>query len=126
MNSKDKELLVKTWVDHHKKGRAMSSSPEDTSWSWVGLKKFVRHDPELAWELILQVLATDQSDVIIENLAAGPLEELLVYHGEKFIERIKKQAEQDSDFNELLGGIWEDDISPEVWNTVQKVRKSVW
>ena len=41
------------------------------------LRELVRDDPEAAWDII-QVIRREGSDVVLSNLAAGPLEDLLV------------------------------------------------
>lgn len=126
MEPKDRELLVATWIEHHRVGRISGSRPEETFWAWEKLYDITREDPELAWELILEVLASDKSDVTIGNLAAGPVEDLLVKYGERFINRIESQAEHDPTFNELLGGVWGDYIPPDIWRRIKKIRKRVW
>ena len=126
MIAEDREHLVKTWIEHYHKWRSQDKMPEETLWASVKLDKIVDYDPELAWELILQILATVRSDKIYPVLAAGPLENLLVYHGEKYIERVEKQARQDPAFNMLLGGVWRNSIAKDVWRRVEKARKTVW
>jgi hypothetical protein len=126
MDTEERSQLVTTWIEHHKKGRAEGTPPVETLWAWEKFSDSVRDNPELAWELILQTLAADKSDVTIENLAAGPLEDFLVYHGKEFIDRIEIQAQSNPEFNELLGGVWENEIPPEVWRRVQKIREKVW
>lgn len=126
MNPEDMKHLVETWIEHHRVGRARGKIPDETFWAWNRLYEITLDEPELAWEMILQILATDQTDVTIENLAAGPLEDFLVYHGKAYIDRIERQARIDPAFNELLGGVWRNAISPEVWSRVQKIRKRVW
>lgn len=126
MDSKERNQLVETWIEYHKKGRAMGKPPTETFWAWERLSDIVRNDPALAWDLILQILAADQSDVTFENLAAGPLEDFLVYHGKEDIDRVEIEAKNNPDFNELLGGVWKNEISPEIWRRVKKIRKREW
>jgi hypothetical protein len=85
------------------------------------------HDaPEVAWLAILQILEREINDEQIALLAAGPLEDLLTVHGAHFIERIEREAEQNPRFNHLLGGVWRNVMSPELWERVQRARKKVW
>jgi hypothetical protein len=126
MNAEEREHLVRTWIEHHRRRREQGEPPEDTFWSWEKLDDAVRRQPDLAWELILQILETDQSSVTLENLAAGHLEDLFVRHGDSYIERIENQAECDSTFNLLLGGVWKNAMSDDVWNGVRKIRGEIW
>jgi len=47
-------------------------------------------------------------------------------HGPQFIERVEHEAERHSRFNHLLGGVWQNEMSPEIWQRVQTVRKEIW
>jgi hypothetical protein len=79
------------------------------------------HDPETLWALILEIHRRDQSITIQQVLSAGPVEDLLVQHGDAFIERIEVEARQDPQFAKLLGGVWKNRMSDTVWNRVQSV-----
>jgi hypothetical protein len=64
----------------------------------------------------------DQSNVIAENLSAGPLEELLTKHGGTVIDRVEVMAKEDPTFAFLLGGVWRNEIAEAVWSRVLAVR----
>jgi hypothetical protein len=87
-------------------------------------------DPETAIDFIRAVLArNDNSDkwgTVIENLAAGPLEDVLVYHGPVIIEVVESYARQNPAFRHLLGGVWQRDMAPEVWERVQALVEERW
>jgi hypothetical protein len=59
-------------------------------------------------------------------LAAGLLEDLLGFYGEYFMDRVEMLAEKDQRFNYLLGGVWQSFMSEEHWETVQRIRRTVW
>ncbi len=125
MNKEEYQDLIDTWIAHHKEGDPNKVN-ESTFWAWEELDDISRHDPDLCWELILEILRTDQSDRVVGNLAAGPLEDLLVRHGPKMIDRVESQARKDLQFRNLLGGVWKNAISDEVWNRVQAVSGAKW
>ena len=81
----------------------------------------IRERPEEAWAFILEVLRNDDSSVVAENLSAGPLEDLLVYHGATFIDRIEQEAHRNPRFAWLLGGVWQNAMPDLIWQRVQKV-----
>ncbi|HEY2329023.1 MAG TPA: hypothetical protein VGI63_04340 [Verrucomicrobiae bacterium] len=83
-------------------------------------------DPENAWLVIQEINSRELSDDLMANLAAGPLEDLLALHGDLFIERIEVKAENDPKFNRLLGGVWQNEMSDDVWERVKRIRKEVW
>ena len=54
--------------------------------------------PEEAWAFILAVLENDGSDLVMANLSAGSLEDLLVYHGSAVIDRVEVTAKANPNF----------------------------
>jgi hypothetical protein len=66
-----------------------------------------RFDPEDAWTCVLRVLAANPSEMVIANLAAGPLEDILNHHGAAFIDRIEAEAGRNPAFRDLMGGVWQ-------------------
>lgn len=87
---------------------------------------FCQEYPELVWQAILEILRRDLTDEEKGDLAAGPLEELLYFHGADFIDRVEQAAQTDEQFNHLLGGVWRAEMPLEIWERVEKVRKEVW
>jgi hypothetical protein len=83
-------------------------------------------EPETAWQAILEILKHELTDDQRSLLAAGPLEDLLVWHGVDFINRIEEEAKVNARFNHLLGGVWRREMPQEIWNRIEKMRKEVW
>lgn len=77
-------------------------------------------DADAVWHFVLAVLAADTSDRVLGNLAAGPLEELLVDHPH-MIERVEAEARSNLRFARLLCGVWQNDMSDVIWNRLQAV-----
>jgi hypothetical protein len=113
--------LAAAWVAYH---RAEARSPEHEAnwWSFGELTDLAQDDPDGCWEAILLALSLDQSNAVVENLSAGPLEDLLAHHGDELITRIEIEAGRNPDFRSLLGGVWRSTISDRVWATVCAVR----
>ncbi|MDZ4098160.1 MAG: hypothetical protein U1E13_05600 [Methylophilaceae bacterium] len=88
-----------------------------------------RENPSLCLEAILEILEVipaDTSNHHFQVLAAGPLEDLLVEHGETLVERIEKLARQHPDFRLLLNGVWDSGIKPEVVKQLSKYWVNKW
>jgi hypothetical protein len=68
----------------------------------------------------------DGSDLILSNLAAGPVEDILVLHGEEFIGRVEVWSRRDPQFRKLLGAVWQNDMTDEVWRRLQAVAGPAW
>jgi hypothetical protein len=81
------------------------------------------HQPEILWAMIVAIHSRDQSIHIKQVLSAGPLENLLALHGEGFIDLVESEAQRDPSFAKLLGGVWKNRMSEEVWQRVQAVRE---
>ena len=86
----------------------------------------VHAEHEVAWSATLQILQRELTEDQMAVLAAGPLEELLTVHGPGFIDRVESEADRNPRFNHLPGGVWQNEMEPEIWQRVQKARKEVW
>lgn len=85
-----------------------------------------RNAPESAWCAIVELSRQPLTQDEIAVLAAGPLEDLLAYHGRDFIDRIEKEARVYGSFRHLLGGVWPSSIEEEVWRRVEAIRGPAW
>jgi len=90
-------------------------------WAFEKLYDLVQEDPELAWREVQEILRIDSSDAMLAYVAAGPIEDLLVHHGTAFIERIEELAGRDPVFRKMLGAVWRNTISGEVWKRLKAV-----
>lgn len=81
---------------------------------------------EHLWRFITAVYKRHLSDKAKSVLAAGPLEDLLAKQGPEYIERVEELARRVPDFNFLLGGVWRNSMTDQVWERVQKIRHDVW
>jgi hypothetical protein len=127
VNKEGHRNLIDAWVMRYKvEGEADKFGEDSTYWAWNELDNICRSNPELCLELILEILRTDRSDRVLANLAAGPLEDLLVRHGPKVINRVESHAKTDRQFKHLLGGVWKNAMSDEVWERVQAVAGAKW
>lgn len=81
------------------------------------------------FQAILSALKNTKADPAhptFQNLAAGPLEDLLSDHGAELIEKVETEARRNPSFNLLLGGVWEGGMTKEIWGRVQAARLKVW
>jgi len=68
----------------------------------------------------------DEPNNLLGNLAAGPLEDLLAYHGSEMIDELELLARRNPDFSYLLGGVWQNLMSDDVWKRVQAAASRRW
>jgi hypothetical protein len=113
-------MLAQDWVKHNcLPEEEMEASPY--LWASDRLYSLVHDEPELAWAIIRQIPQIDSSDWVLANVAAGPLERLLVCYGVQFIERIEMLAAQDPTFRKMLSAVWKNNISDDVWRRLKAV-----
>jgi hypothetical protein len=119
MNPIEIDAQADAWITYW---LSPSGSPERNASSWATDTFDLEYeDPETLWLLILAVHRKNQSIQIQQVLSAGMVEDLLVKHGDKFIDRVEAQAQTDSAFARLLGGVWKNRMSDEAWSHVQAV-----
>ena len=116
--------IAAAWIDLH---RLPEDSPgwQGKLWSFDRLWELVHDDPEAAWSII-QIIRQEGSDLVLSNLAAGPLEDLLVTHGDQFIDRVETLAEHDAQFRRLLAATWQNSMPPQLWKRIKAVAGPSW
>lgn len=105
-----------------------SASERDVYFSsTLALDKFCRNDFEHAWSLIIEIYEKYKDvEIVMDNLAAGPIEDLLLHHGEKALSKIKKYIEEAADFKMVLLGVWRNSIDRVVWDELQNLISDVY
>ena len=89
-------------------------------WALDCMDTIVGEMPELGFKLIVFALAYFKKRDEVGFLAAGPLENLVCFHGERMIDEIEREAANNERFRLLLSGIWaETDVKPDIWRRVQ-------
>ena len=116
----DKELIIETWIEHHKEG----AFGESTFWAWKELSRLVRNDPNCALDIVIEIEERTDDMSVLSNLAAGPLEELLVQHGSLLLNRIEEEIRNRASFKELFGGVWANGIDRDVSDRLKKILNS--
>lgn len=125
MTEANLQKIAETWI-------TLYYLPEDSQerrenfWAFNELVGLCNDDPESCWKVIHLIRQLDGNDKILANLAAGPLEDLLVYHGNDFIDRIESLAKKDPQFKKLLGAVWQRDTPDSIWKRVKAVAAPSW
>jgi hypothetical protein len=81
--------------------------------------------PDHQWRFIRAAVAHAECDDELGHIAAGPLEHLLGWHGEKFIGRVEEQAAADAKFARMLTGVWKYMMPDSVWARVQAIQARI-
>lgn len=124
---RDFEKLVQTWIALHQVTEQKGDKSEEIDelfWAFETLESLVLECPDDAWHVILQILDQTENSFVLNNLAAGPLEEVLARHGSRFIFQAEKEAQKNERFKELLLGVWQNTMTDEMWVRIQKAASS--
>src|SRR5689334_8538491 len=108
MSPEERTALVAAWIEHNSVTYAWDRESilrrfegAQHSSALSQLNEICRKEPELCWELILEILRTPHPESVAGMVAAGPLEDLLAIHGARFIDRVEEQAASDPYFKEV-------------------------
>jgi hypothetical protein len=118
------EELVDGWVAHYEKGPQRQD--DDFFWAFQCASELCSDEAELGFEFVLKTLEKDLSQKALGALAAGPLEDVLAYHGPNVIERVEIESRTNPKFRHLLGGVWQNKMSAEIWRRVLRAAPNRW
>lgn len=81
-------------------------------------------DPVAAFDCVVLCIAQCDDPQVLGCIAAGPLEDLIAYHGKLVIDRIEQLARRQPRFRYALYGVWQldEDDGSEVWQRVLRAR----
>ncbi len=108
----DRASMIAAYIRHSELGPA----DEQHYWGWDAVTSFIQSaSPEDGWTLTVDILRA-APDAIIGNIGAGPLEDLVIQHGNSLIDWIEGEARRDPRFRQALAGVWisKGDLFPEV------------
>jgi hypothetical protein len=121
VTEEDLNKLADAWVRHR---QAPNDSEEYSETFWAMEEEsdlFFDGKSEELWRLILKIHERDHSIAVQQVLSAGPIENLLSEFGEQYIARVEDKARNDPAFAKVLGGVWQSNMSDEIWARLQKV-----
>jgi hypothetical protein len=92
-------------------------------WAFEETCELLSDDPERLWLITLRLIEQAPDDAALAYVAAGPLEDILAFHGPTFIERVEDLARRDSRFLLALSGVWgQVRLSPEIHARVRAIK----
>lgn len=120
------DALISAWIAFAESDKRPSDH-DATGWAESAVSDW-RYDEkhEAVWEFIIRSFEREMSDRALAFLASGAVEDLLADFGEIYIDRIEELARKNPRFNYLLGGVWKNGMTDDVWTRVQKARLAVW
>lgn len=114
------EDLAKAYIARQK------AEPETGEWDalfWTHERThyLTNYLPHRAWRVILLIWSMDQSTEIMQSLSAGEIEDLLSSNGPEIISLVEDEARRNPNVAKLLGGVWKNRMTDEVWSRLQAV-----
>ena len=122
------ELLLRDWQRFYQQqlpNPAEHNCHLPEFWAVAMFDELAHNEPDTTWLLILELIRQPLGDAAFGCLAAGPLKNLIEYHGPVVIERVEDEARSNPAFQRLLQGVWETG-TPDVWARVERVRGAGW
>lgn len=116
------EDLVRGWIDlqyAHEAGNA----GRDLTFFGRQIGGLAKERPEECLQVVVAILEKDSSDLIVSNVAAGPLENLIEWHGLLLISEIERISSSNKMFKRALGMVWPQGGSEEVWGKIEDISK---
>ena len=118
----DDEKLISTYMEHYSLEKE-GLSTINTFWAHEKVDDITAHDPEEGLRITLELLRRSKDDATLAYIAAGPLENLLVYHGKKIINKIRNEADSDERIQFALSGVWLDREKDEIYSEWEELMK---
>jgi hypothetical protein len=109
----DRERLMREYIEYGEAPRGQEH------WGWASDRMYsiLEAIPELAWELIAEMIERALSDNSLSFLAASPLEDLLSKDGSLFIVRVEQRAAENVKFRRALGMLRRLGMTHDDWQT---------
>lgn len=125
MTSAEFEEWISAYIERQGMEREPAEGNDPLFWAVMKFMDLNDEDPELCWQAILEILRRRPNDKVLGVLAAGPLEDLIEYHGPEYLDKIEREANFNPGLRHLLGGVWESS-TPEVWARIEAIRGEPW
>jgi hypothetical protein len=120
MTPMDRDLV--TAYLQHAAATVSGRATDGTFWAWEAVDGLRCRDPLAALDLAFEAVRRSEDDATLAYIAAGPLEDLIVDHGERFIDRIEMEAAREPRFRRALRGVWgRDRMLPNVAERLERV-----
>lgn len=112
--------LVQAWLAYER------TDDKELFWTYDLVWEGAADNPNATFDFILAVLCTRPEPNILAVLAAGPLEDVLAKNGPAIIARVEEESRRSPEFRHLLGGVWKNTMSDDIWQRVLKAAPSRW
>jgi uncharacterized protein DUF6869 len=121
----DESNLAAVWIRLQSLPKG-SDEYDELFWAFERMDELCDSEPATAWNVIQEIIALNHSDSILAMIGAGPFEDLMARHGAMFIDKVESCARTNPEFRRMLGIVWKNQISDDVWVRLKAVAPPSW
>jgi hypothetical protein len=118
----DPKVVAQGWLDLHVREPDLRERVLG-AWASDVLREAIDHDAEYALQIIDAIHELDSKQEAVAAFSAGPVEDLLASQGANVIDEMELRARRDPSFAFVLGGVWKNAMTDEVWSRVLACRE---
>ena len=118
--SNDMHDIAEAWIElcGFKQG---SPEHENRFWAWEKLNDSTDKNPEVAWSIITYILNSTDSSTVLDNLGAGPLEDMMCKHDRFTLTKIENEISSNSRLKECMSFVWLDSEDTDLYQEFYKL-----
>ncbi len=109
----DRDALIATWIRHAESG------DQALFWAYDALADLIHQRPTVAWTVIEELVHRAPAGSAFDLAAAGPLEDIIAWHGQEVIDFVEQRADHDETLREALSRVW---LSPRDLDATTRLR----
>lgn len=98
-----------------------SATADKTFWAYEKLDELCSKEPLRALKIVREIFELNPEERVIANLAAGPLEDLLVRHGLELMPHLRQYIRENKELSKLLEGVWIDKMDTDVQLALEEI-----
>lgn len=114
MDKHNESQLIKAWIQMNL-SEADSEEYENNFWAHEELWELCRNSPDEALEIIVNLIDSSPNEWVLGNVATGPFEDLMCYHGEHVMPKLKELSKSHPALIQAMAGVWLDSKDTNVW-----------
>lgn len=95
MDAQDPKAIATAWLEFQR-----------CSWAYDCLLALVDEEPDTALAVLGSLVEQAESDERLQEVGAGPLEDFVRAHGDKFVDRLETCARLDGRWRTALRSVW--------------------
>lgn len=89
---------------------------------WEEVYEITHSDFARGYELILSILKQTEDELVLANLAAGPIEDLLSNFANDGLARLTKDVKKNGKLKRTLQGVWQGGMNDSEWKLFNQIR----